>query len=209
MIYLDRNDPRVVALRRFSSYAGTKFAMEYTTSVQFEGTQWSGGSRNTYTVIRLRDMQIVSIPEAPFLERSELHEKEFNLSVGYVVIQHTMSCGHDLGLTFYVNPDTVEWKELPPASNATREERIVLAATAGLKSSYGGIKDLRFHESHERTGISQAEYSAAKESCIRKGWLNKAGAITVTGRNVIGNDRLEQFRKESRGPFGPVTFGTG
>jgi hypothetical protein len=63
-------------------------------------------------------------------------------------------------------------------------------ATAGLKSSYGGIPNLRYYESHRRTGITQERWDNAKAACIAAGLLNKAGAITVKGRNAISDKPL-------------------
>jgi hypothetical protein len=99
-----------------------------------------------------------------------------------------------LGLTFHVNPESVEMKALGQTHDATRAEKIVLAAT-GYKSSNAGIRDLRYHEAHEETGIGPNEYAAAKQSCIQKGWLNKVGAITIAGRNIRGTSMLRDFRK--------------
>jgi hypothetical protein len=36
-------------------------------------------------------------------------------------------------------------------------------------------------------GLTRQEYREAREECIRKGYLNKAGALTVTGRNAAAN----------------------
>ncbi len=194
-VYLRKNEPIVEALRRaaFPGYTGQKFKLEFREQIRFADTQWSGGSRSEYIIIKLDGMQRANIPTAPYMERSQVHETDYPIPVGYVVVMHRMFCGQDMGLTFFVNPATVEMTALASGGDATRNERIVLAAT-GKKSSYKGISDFRFHEAHHSTGISREEYDAAKESCIRKGWLNKAGAITVDGRNVRGHDDLWDFR---------------
>jgi hypothetical protein len=146
-------------------------------------------------------MKVVGIPDAPFMQRSPLHEGVYPLPPGYVVVSHQILSGKDLGLTFAVNPKE-SFKLLPkPTEELTRAQKIVLAATLGLKSSYGGIKDLRFHESHEKTGISREEYDQAKQSLINKGLLNSAGAITPQGKNAIGNQRLENFRDMTKGRY--------
>jgi hypothetical protein len=68
----------------------------------------------------------------------------------------------------------------------------VLLATAGLKPSYGGDGDFRFHEAHRRRGIGREAWDTAKAECIAAGWLNKAGAITPRGRNAI-DGRPDRF----------------
>ena len=194
-VHLRKSEPMVEALRlaSFPGYTGQKFKMEFREQIRFADTQWSGGSRSEYIIIKLDGMQRAAIPEAPFMERSQVHEMVYPIPPGYVVVKHSWFCGQDMGLTFYVHPSTVEMTALAAGGDATRNERIVLAAT-GRKSSYGGIKDYRYYEAHHSTGITRAEYDAAKESCIQKGWLNRAGAITVEGRNVRGRDDLWDFR---------------
>ncbi len=107
--------------------------------------------------------------------------------------------GKDHGITIYVNPENIS-KMLPPAEETPWEEKVVLSATRSLKSSYGGIKDYRFYEASRETGITKPEWDKAKESLINKGMLNKSGAITDKGRNVIGNVDLYQLRREKNKP---------
>jgi len=95
-----------------------------------------------------------------------------------------------MGLTIYVHPSNLA-KLLPKPAELTRHERTVLGYTARLKSSYGGISNYRFHEAHERTGITLAEWDAAKQSIIGKKLLNKRGAITTQGRNALVAEKAE------------------
>ena len=73
---------------------------------------------------------------------------------------------------------------LPPAPDVTHDMRIVCEYSAALKSSYGGVKNVRFVEAARETGITQDRWDAAKAACIAAKLLNKAGAITPAGRNV-------------------------
>jgi hypothetical protein len=62
----------------------------------------------------------------------------------------------------------------------SEDKRTVLAATAGRKASYGGVKDRRFHEAHRIRGITRERCNTAKASLIDCNLLNKAGAISGT-----------------------------
>lgn len=86
---------------------------------------------------------------------------------------------------------------IPPKPALAWAESVVLAATRSLKSSYAGIKNYRFYEAHERTGITETEWDSAKAVCIQKGLLNRAGAITDDGRNAIEWTRLESLKRET------------
>jgi hypothetical protein len=74
---------------------------------------------------------------------------------------------------------------LPPAGELLEDEKIVLAAIRSLKSSYAGIPNYRFHCVHKKTGITLERWNEVKESLTKKGYLNKAGAITPNGKNVL------------------------
>jgi hypothetical protein len=109
-----------------------------------------------------------------------------------VVVEHSMFCGQDMGLTFYVHPDNAA-KLLPvPRADLTPLERMVLYASGAFKSSYGGRDRYEmarddYHCERLLAGMpypSRAEWDNAKAALIAGGFLNKAGAITPAGRNA-------------------------
>jgi hypothetical protein len=98
----------------------------------------------------------------------------------------------------YVHPEAVT-KFIPaPTDVLSWAERVVLAATRGLKSSYGGVKEFRKVESMKDTGISAGAYDAAKASLIKTGHLDSRGAITAKGKNAIGWTSLDELRREKQ-----------
>jgi hypothetical protein len=93
-----------------------------------------------------------------------------------------------MGLTFHVHPADAAALLPAPAADLSAHEKLVLEATASLKSSYGGrdryqmaTDDLRYAR---KPYPSRAEWDAAKAELIGRGYLNKAGVITVAGRNA-------------------------
>ena len=198
-IYLDANlVPR--ALR--AGYDGKKFKARVCERVTIPMTAglWSGGSRDTYSLVEFetgREMAASDNMSAPWNPGRK--DREIELKPGFCVVEHSIFCGRDMGLTFYVHPDNAA-KLLPaPVAELSAHEKIVLDATAGLKSSYMG-KD-RFQMSSENSRFSRysstpfaekgvhptrEQWDAAKALLISKGLLNKAGAITVAGRNARG-----------------------
>lgn len=48
-------------------------------------------------------------------------------------------------------------------------------------------KDYRFQTAQEYTKITREDWDAAKANLISRGMLNKAGAITVDGRNAVAD----------------------
>lgn len=211
-------------------YSGKKFKAIVTESIRvpIDAGLWSGGSRDTYSFVELATGRSVPSPaqsSAPW--SGERQEFDSPLPVGIVMVEHSIFCGKDMGLTFYVHPQN-SGKFLPPPAVLSDHEKLVLEATRSLKASYAG-KDryenakpygaMSESERDERLarvqGIldtkgdvklksgkyaserllelerintffpSRAEWDAAKDSLIAKGLLNKAGAITVAGRNAI------------------------
>src|SRR5208282_4301670 len=83
--------------------------------------------------------------------------QEFNtpLPAGIAMVVHSMFCGKDMGLTFHVHPDSAA-KLLPAGGEPlTETQKLVLNATASLKSSYNG-KD-RYENSKPYDARSHAE----------------------------------------------------
>ena len=118
---------------------------------------------------------------------------EVALVPGIAVVEHSMFCGKDMGLTFHVHPDNAA-KLLPaPTAELTAHEKLVLQATCSFKSSYGGkdryqmmADEVRYASSKhvQEPFPTREQWDAAKQSLIGRGMLNKAGAVTPCGRNA-------------------------
>ena len=99
-----------------------------------------------------------------------------------------------MGLHYYIHPQNAT-ALLPAKADLTSLEKLILEATRSLKSSYMGrdryqmkLEDYRY-SADAKNGIAfptRAEWEQAKADLYAKGYLNKAGAITVKGRNAIG-----------------------
>lgn len=117
------NDPSVkeFAKRAFPGYKGRTYKLRVTDHRMHLQSYWSGGSRSWFQVIRLADMQAVSIPEngSGFTEV----DKTFGHAglpihvpaPGFAVVEHSHFSGKDCGLTVHIHPDNAT-KFLPAAS---------------------------------------------------------------------------------------------
>jgi hypothetical protein len=191
-VYLDIDQ---VPAQLRQGYAGRKFQAKVCeeVTIPMDAGLWSGGSRDTYRVVRFEDGATIEPMrnQAPWdKSRQDIPVK---LAPGIAVIEHTIFCGKDLGLTFYVHPENAR-KLLPAPVELTALEKLVLEYTAHRKSSYMGrdryqmaVEDARYGygENREKLVPSRPEWDAAKQSLIARGFLNKAGAITTAGRNAI------------------------
>jgi hypothetical protein len=177
-VYLESN--QVPAYLR-GAYSGSKFRAEPSESVfiPFDAGLWDGGSRAYYSAIELSTGRALPIPgqsSAPWdKSRTELR---VDLKPGFAIVCHRMFKGTDMGLTFYVHPADIA--ALIPADTSeslTDSETMVLAIIRSRKSAYRA-------DEYRRKGISDGEAESIKARLIRDGYLNKAGAITVKGRNA-------------------------
>lgn len=91
-------------------YKGRKFRVEVCLEMTVPMTAglWSGGTRDSYKICRLRDGVSLDWPgqmSSPFCKGRE--DRKVQMSTEYVVIKESVFCGKHAGLTYYVHPDTV------------------------------------------------------------------------------------------------------
>lgn len=192
--------PDAVPQTMRGTYSGKMFKAEITESVTVPAYagNWDGGSRDTYTAIEIatgRQVPISDNMSAPWDKSRQ--DVAVAIAPGFAVVRHSVFCGKDMGLTFYVHPDNAaRW--LPAPVDLSEHEMVVLRATKGLKSSYGGMdryqlaeRETHFDAAAAAAFPTRAQWDAAKQSLIGRGMLNKAGAITVAGRNAIPTQWLD------------------
>jgi hypothetical protein len=169
-------------LRGIGGYIGQKYQVISATSVDISDNYWSDGTRSYWGVVNLVSGKTIELPEQNPLEASST--KRVTISPGVGVWKHTIFSGKDVGITLYLHPDNVS-KLLPANANdgPTENEKLVLKYTQSLKNTYGGETNIRFTEAQKNHNISKENWEVAKASCIKKGWLTKAGAITNDGKN--------------------------
>jgi hypothetical protein len=107
------------------SYSGKKFEAQVCTSVTIPATVglWDGGSRDDYYGVALDTGETFQLPHSNawpgFGARREV---QVTLEPGKAVVRHSIFCGEDMGLTFYVHPDNAA-KLLPKGKNAAEAQR--------------------------------------------------------------------------------------
>jgi hypothetical protein len=200
-VYLDKSQ---VPAQLRGAYSGTRFQVEVTDRVHIPITAglWDGGSRDSYSAIRIADGAGVPFPgqDAAPWDATRV-AREVALVPGICVVEHSIFCGKDMGLRFYLHPADAAPMLPPPADALPAIEQLILDYTAGRKSSYMGrdrydmaCEDLRhairYPGSYGAPRMpevpTRAQWDSAKLALIAKGYLNKAGAITTAGRNLAG-----------------------
>ena len=183
MLYLEKS--QVPAFLR-AGYNGNKFRAKAgeTVSIPADAGLWDGGSRSTFHAIELATGRALPLPGqelAPW--NAARTERHVPLRPGFAIVQSIMFQGTDLGLTFHVHPDDVV-KLIPQDTGAALDplEIKFLAIMRGVKSSYRA-------DEYRRQGLTIAQVAAFKDKFTAMGYLNRQGAITVQGKNAIGDAR--------------------
>lgn len=178
-----------VIARLFPTYKGRRdvyiIAAE---QAELSGTYWEGGSRTEYAAYEPISKALRALPrfDPPQFGGPQVAPKvPLTDGNGHYIVVAAYHQGSFEYISLYVHPDNIV-ALLPAPIELTLAQKVVLVFTRGLKSSYAGIADYRFHEAHERTGISRQQWDEAKAACIAQGLLNKAGAITADGKNAAG-----------------------
>jgi hypothetical protein len=150
-------------------------------------TYWDGGTKYSYTLIDLATGDVRSIPHVNPPQFGGPSRQTVVMQDGIALVEEYYT-GHRYLTTIFIHPNNAA-KLLPAPVELTDDEKTVLLFTARLKPSYAGIADYRFHNARQKTGITRERWDLAKQSCINRKLLNKAGAITTEGRNAIAGDR--------------------
>lgn len=166
----------------FPEYKGRKIRIAYNVKKLSLRSFWDGGSKSAFVIIRLQDMKRLPAPTShPVFDRVQGVD-DFIIPEGYIVIEHIIFQGKDLGLRIHVPgefgllPETTEEPEL------TKIQITVLYMLSGLNSA--GRKDAlaRYH-------FPKKLYVKITEELQNLGYckINKAGAISITteGKNYF------------------------
>ena len=192
MIYVDAKEKPEIARvfsAAFPSYSGRKHKVSIEETVYVPSSYWDEGSKTSAVFIRLDSLETGALPDNhPFFDRARVPNQlqageSLPLVPGIAMVTHSLFCGKDMGLTLHVHPQDVNPLALVDATpvELSVNERKCLEATRGFKASYGGISNYRQHMS----GMSSASWNEAKQSLIGKGLLDKRGAITNKGKNLL------------------------
>jgi len=187
-------EPAMIPAQLRGDYTGKKFKAISceTMTVPASAGLWSGGSRDYYKAIELATGKAIPLEGQSLAPWDNRSANTITLKPGYAIIEHTIFCGKDLGLTFYMHPENIA-ALLPAPIELTEIEKLVLTTTRNYKSSYNGrdrydmAKDDASYKQNKIAPVfpTRAEWEGVKETLAEKGFLTKAGAITPKGRNAI------------------------
>jgi hypothetical protein len=174
---------RAMARVAFPNYRGRTYQIDASGTVDVR-SYWSGGSRDTFVAVNLATRRTLAVPQngTPF-DGGPIALDGVAIPEGYVIIEHSISCGRDVGITFHVHPNAAA-QFLPLPVDVTDDQLAVLRYTAQLKNTYAGETDIRYREAARDTGITRERWTIAQAELRERRMLNAANAITPSGRNA-------------------------
>lgn len=172
-----------IILNTFPNYRGKKIKIS-TDIPKNLNSYWQGGSRDRYCFYQLSTGTSYDVTSNhPVFNKNNPRNLE-KLPTGIVIVRHSIYCGEDMGIFIYANKEDIS-PLLPEKVKLTEDEKIVLKYTKSYKPSYNKIKNYRLYKANRETNISLERWNLVKETLIKRKLLNKAGAITVNGRNAL------------------------
>lgn len=173
-------EPSLVPAHLRGTYTGKGFKAVICESVHIpiDAGLWSGGTREKFHAVRLSDGAILPLPGqdlAPW--DAQRAERQCTLIPGLAIVEHSVFCGKDMGLTFYLLAGDAAPLLPAPAPELTEAESVVLRMSDSYKAAFR--REYAF-----RAGVDVTAYDAAVLSLQGKGLLSASKAITTRGRNV-------------------------
>jgi hypothetical protein len=88
----------------FPEYKGRKFTLVFHETPYICDTNWGEGTRNQYKLVKLgSDFECRALPTfSPWA--NPIEGERFPMRPGYALIEHSIFCGKDCGITIYAHP---------------------------------------------------------------------------------------------------------
>jgi hypothetical protein len=88
----------------FPDYRGRTFNLEERVTLYFD-PYGGGGTNSKFVLIDIPTGRSAAYrPTSPFSDKNAYHDVP--LTDGTILVEHARSCGHDMGITFHVTPNT-------------------------------------------------------------------------------------------------------
>jgi len=179
-----------IAKSAFPDYKGKKYRLKMELTVDVR-SYWSGGSRSFFNFIRLDTLEAFgAMPPQSAYDKPIKGAEAVPLLPGLVCVEHLIIAGKDYGIIIHVHPHDLP-TYLPTTDNSLTERQLVVLTAARSFISSARLKEINCYG----WDMTIEEYNSIRSELFNKGFMNKMGAITDSGRNALP-DTLQFPRKE-------------
>ena len=109
-IPVSKTDESIAKILRatYPDYRGRKVYVDPSDGPVDVRSYWSEGSRDYFVAVDLRTMRTIAVPQngTPF-DGGPLSPNGVIPPVGYAIVEHSIFCGKDVGITIHVHPDSM------------------------------------------------------------------------------------------------------
>lgn len=185
-IALKPSEIRPIIDATFPEYRGPKASVRIQATAEYSAADlcWQDGSKTEVKALRNINGELVvaDLNTIPMTSAASFYGV---IPPDFMLVEHVIFCGKDLGIRCVVSPDSVFLPKLLPAPvELTDDEVLVLSAHAQLKS---GV--YRAAAVGRVAGHDEQQFKVLVETLARRGLLsvNKLGAsqITLDGKNAL------------------------
>jgi len=176
-IWLNKS-PLFDKLKSLTGYSGTNIRVSISDTPRTLRSCWDSGSRTNFSCYDMEgELVAIDVQTAP--EPFGKAVPPYIPSPDKFLVEHITFNGKDLGLHISLHPDHFLTKMLPiEKPDISKNELFVLVTICSLKS-------FARNDKYREAGFKTAEIDKLKEILFQRGFINKAGAITPAGRNVV------------------------
>lgn len=105
-VRMKKRDCAPIVRAAFPEYKGRTFRLSVSETLMLHNVHWDGGSRNEYVAVELGTGRAAParLPAPWFVPGEGLR---VDLPVGSVVVEHSVWCGKDVGITIHSNPANI------------------------------------------------------------------------------------------------------
>lgn len=192
--HIERSEVENIIAATFGGYAGKKVAIVACETMTLTGLNWDGGSRSEYAACSLvtNEGVVMSALNRPAPWENKAEGMKLVLADGFCVVKHRIARGKDLGLTIYVHPDNMPKGLENSGGDLTDIEKLILVYTKTRKGRDRytmAVEDIEFgvcaSKWNSKTPPTRGAWDSGVEKLQEKKLLNKAKAITTTGKNAV------------------------
>ena len=82
-----------------------RIRVRFTDEMRLSSTYWSGGTKYSYSAVRVPDLAVVAIPDEDPAVYGGNPNQRVRIPKDVVLVEHCIFCGKDVGFTLIVNPE--------------------------------------------------------------------------------------------------------
>jgi hypothetical protein len=167
----------------FPDHAGRKVQIKYGVTSINMSSYWDGGSKSTFAVIRLSDNKPCRVPtNHPVFDRVTGVDN-FLIPDGFVVVEHIIFCGNDLGLRIHVPGPAPLLEAANSEPELSRVQLMVLSWIVGRNSA-----GRKYEIENNKFPVQLWDRIVTELSNMGYCTINKAGAVskTLKAENYFG-----------------------